>query len=559
MTANHIDTPSHSENIEGFEAYLRRVDAQLARLTCGLLTWADFDYDWSQAWSVARPARQAVEQALLADGFVLAKLPTAYMQRLAAKSSSSKNRLSFWQRLWPLKQIKAQLQQRPAIGRELKTASQVDPTKTIKARYRLYELAEVVTSHTVTGGLNPAYDQSWQPRRRSRTADRRQIDAIARQLAPEALLKTGANWAEGPPIVGPDRLVESGNGRVLALRRSLELNPAGYAAYCQALTKRARQYGLKPKAVRRLRQPLLVRERVTPLTAEERLRFVMAANASGANRLGAAEQALAEARLIPAGFFGELQVADSDRSLAVVLSKKVNVPVVARWVNLLPPTERTALLDGQGGLSATGINRLERAMLAYVLPDGERVVQLFFEAGEVIDRIGAGLKQALPRLGQQEALIRASQRQAGLSLSQNLVVVIEKLWQLRQQGLSVTDYLRHYTLTPELTPLQAQLLAQLDRRRRSARAVADLLKAYAGLVLQTTSPDQPELFDGLAEISAERLLKMAVKTAGGVWLELPSLDRMDQPGLDGQPGPKPAQKTEPCHTFETAFRRQLEA
>ncbi len=406
------------------------------------------------------------------------------------------------------------------VGGEETTGSQADPTRRITVRYRLVDLNEPTASHTVAGRSNPAYLPELQPRGRERAASQMQIDRIARRLDPEALLRAGASWADGPPIVGPDGMVESGNGRLLALRRAAEINPDGYAQYRAELERRAAGFGLSAAQVRQMRQPILVRERLTEMTAEERRRFVSEANASGVARMGVAEQARADAALIPPGFFADLQVAPSDESLADVLTKRDNLPVVQRFLGLLPETERAALVDAQGHLSAAGIARIERAMFAYVLPgaSGQRLADLVFEQAEAIDRIGAGLKRALPALGQAEDLIRAGQRAADLSLGHDLAVTVEKLHDLRKRGLTVNDYLRQHKMFPELTPFQEQLLAQLDGHRRSGQKVATLLSGYAERVLAAPPPNQMAMFD--VHPDRESLLRGAVRALGDEWVNV---------------------------------------
>jgi hypothetical protein len=408
------------------------------------------------------------------------------------------------------------------VGCEEEATSQVDPTKKVRVRYRVVDLDEPVTSNTSTGAINPDYDQRLQPRRRERAASRLQIDGIARKLDPEALLKQGASWSDGPPLVGPDGMVESGNGRLLALRRAAEINPEGYASYRRTLAEQAAQLGLDRAQVQQLQRPALVRERLTAMDDEARLRFITEANASGVARMGAAEQARADAALIPPGFFADLQVADSDFSLADVLTKKSNGPVVARFFKLLPETERAALMDAQGNLSAEGVSRLERAMFAYAMPgrSGERLARLVFEGSEAIDRVGAGVKRALPRLGQMEDLVRAGQRDGSFSIGDDLAAAVEKMRDLRKQGLSVNDYLRQYKMFGELTPLQEQLLVQLDGRRRSGRAVAELINAYADAVLRQPPPSQGRMFGGELATTREGLLRSALKSIGGTWVDL---------------------------------------
>ena len=66
-------------------AYLQAVDAQLARLTCGLLARSDFDVCWTTDWRAGYLPQQAVAQALAADGFIVSCLPTPMMRQLAAQ------------------------------------------------------------------------------------------------------------------------------------------------------------------------------------------------------------------------------------------------------------------------------------------------------------------------------------------------------------------------------------------------------------------------------------------------------------------------------------------
>jgi hypothetical protein len=65
-----------------------------------------------------------------------------------------------------------------------------------------------------------------------------------------ALLKKETGWSEGAPIVAEDGFVESGNGRLLGLRRAVEINPAGYKAYRNRLIEQAGQWGFNPADIR---------------------------------------------------------------------------------------------------------------------------------------------------------------------------------------------------------------------------------------------------------------------------------------------------------------------
>jgi hypothetical protein len=270
-------------------------------------------------------------------------------------------------------------------------------------------------------------------------------------------------------------------------------------------------------------RPLLVRERLTKMEGEAQLRFIAEANSAGAARMGAAERARAEARLLPPGFLAGLHVAKSDRALSDVLAKKANAPLVSRFLGLLPKTERAALVDERGRLSAAGVQRFERAVFAYALPgrSGERLARLIYEGGEAIERVGTGLKMALPGLARLEDRIRAGGSDPELRLGDDLAAAVEKMRDIRKQDLSVNDYLRQHKFFPQLTPLQEQILVQLDARRRSGRAVAGLLNAYTAAALKTPSPAQASL-PGQAQrpLTPTGLFRAALKEVGGEWVDM---------------------------------------
>ena len=95
----------------------------------------------------------------------------------------------------------------------------LSPTKkhSFHVKYRVVDLFDLVTSHKLTGGLNEAYDQALQSRHRGSLVDTQQIAQMAAALEPMALLYDSRRTDEGSPIIGEDNMVESGNGRTMAL------------------------------------------------------------------------------------------------------------------------------------------------------------------------------------------------------------------------------------------------------------------------------------------------------------------------------------------------------
>lgn len=86
---------------------------------------------------------------------------------------------------------------------------------------RIVDLSRLVPSHDAEGRLNPAYPhaEGVQPRDRSAAPSGEQVRRIVAGFQPARLLPNVEAGA-GAPIVNPhDLVVESGNGRVMALMR----------------------------------------------------------------------------------------------------------------------------------------------------------------------------------------------------------------------------------------------------------------------------------------------------------------------------------------------------
>ncbi|MBQ7263466.1 MAG: zeta toxin family protein, partial [Synergistaceae bacterium] len=162
----------------------------------------------------------------------------------------------------------------------------------IDVRYRVVDAGDVVASHGENGGLNEAYPKDLQPRQRGREASIQQIHQMAASLDPK-LLGENRLASDGAPIVGPDSVVESGNGRVMAIRRAYRTGKAdGYRAW---LMENAERFGIDPADVEAVADPVLIRERTSDV---DRVRFVQEANQASVSRMSKTEQALADAQRI---------------------------------------------------------------------------------------------------------------------------------------------------------------------------------------------------------------------------------------------------------------------
>lgn len=229
-----------------------------------------------------------------------------------------------------------------------------------------------------------------QPRDRSRLSSDEQISEIAARLDPARLLPS-PEADRGAPIVGPDNVIESGNGRVLALQRAAERHPDRFDAYRQQITDAG--FDIPPG----VETPVLVARRSTDLTPDARRAFVREANSAPVARMSATERARSDADAVTHDVIGLFDAAQPLRSSA-------NRPFVRSVLDALPQAERNGLVDRDGALNAEGVARIKQALFAraYDAPD---IVARYAEtdAGEL-----RGLMDALEAAAPEWSALRAA-------------------------------------------------------------------------------------------------------------------------------------------------------
>lgn len=237
--------------------------------------------------------------------------------------------------------------------------------RAVAVRYEVAELSSLIPSHTDDLAPNPAFPhaEGVQPRARERDASRRQIDDIAANLEPERLGRS-PEAGSGAPIIGPDEVVESGNGRVLALRRvygdpARAEQQAAYRAWLE-------QQGFDTAG---MQAPVLVARRAEAMSPDQRRAFVQEANSAQAMTMSAAEQARVDrelvGRILPLYQGGDVSLA-------------ANADFVRAFMQGLPQTEQGRLMTGRGALSAEGARRIRGAVIARAYGD---------EMGPLLERI----------------------------------------------------------------------------------------------------------------------------------------------------------------------------
>ncbi|WP_131821801.1 hypothetical protein [Salipiger marinus] len=368
-----------------------------------------------------------------------------------------------------------------------------------------YQVVDLASLQRASGDL--------QPRDRSRASSDEQISAIAAGLDPARLMPS-PEADRGAPIVGPDSMVESGNGRVAAIDRAYNLHPDRADAYRQQIIAAGFEI---PEGMQR---PVLIGRRTSDLDGTQRQGFVRAANTSQIARMSATERAAMDAR----GINSET-VALYDPTQG--LNTPANAPFTRRVLDSMPQAERSGLVDATGKINAEGLRRIRDALFAraYDAPD---IVARYAEteAGELKSLLDA-LAQAAPewaalRQAVAEGRIRAEMDITPFVLDAMRTIALAREVAAREGGklASVLDDMLAQVdlLEGNTAPLTVALIRKFAPNGRAARAetIAEFLKRYAAEA-QKIGGAEAALFDAPGPLDA---LKAIDKAAFGDLTEI---------------------------------------
>ena len=390
-----------------------------------------------------------------------------------------------------------------------------DPTKEYSFDIRVVELDDLIPSHTDALGPNPKYPAELQPRIRDRAASRLQIDGIAANLKPEALLTDSGTLDRGMPIVGPDLVVESGNGRILALRKARADYPGVFKTYRGMLrTTIKEKYPDLADAAPELAlpgndtSPVLVRVRTVEV---DRVEFAGIANEATTLSMSPLEQALQDANRISDEALANVAIGES-QTVDQALRSPANQPLVAHFIGGLAANERAALVGAAGELNLVGLQRLKSAIFAKVYPGeaGHRLTKAFVESIDpILKNMESAMFEALPATARAEGMIRSGARTADLSLGEDMAKAVDMLARLKATGPVAEDFIRQTSaFGRELTPEQERLLVFLEVNGRSRKVLREFLKDYAEAVVGAPHPDQGAMFPGAQETKDQLLARL---------------------------------------------------
>lgn len=365
-----------------------------------------------------------------------------------------------------------------AEGRD-NTVKTAKGTKVVTG-FKIIDAKNLIISHETDGTVNPEYPPEIQPRDRARTTSQAWVQKTARNLDPDSLGRT-QRADSGAPIVGTDRVVESGNGRAMAIREAYRIGQAD--EYREWLLENAEYFAVDPAKIQRMKAPVLVRVRKTEVN---RVEFAVESNQDDKLAMTATEKARSDAKRLDTAMLSKL--ADGD------LNSAANRDFVAAFLQSLGDAEAAQYLTTDGKPTSGLISRLQAALFAGAYSDDRLLEMTADQAKPEIANIVSALNSAAPDFMRAKEQDRIGAEKAGeqvtdsleLSLNQEAVNAIigatNVLRQAKEAGMGLDEFLRQGDMFGGTDPAIAAMAVFISANNRSAKRMSTAFKAMAQFV-----------------------------------------------------------------------------
>lgn len=304
----------------------------------------------------------------------------------------------------------------------------------------------------------------------------------------------------GAPTLAADGRIIGGNGRALFISRAYEIGKGN--DYRAGLEARMVEMGIDPDAVRGMSKPVLVRVLQREVDVK---RAAMLSNEGGSTDMSPLEQAKVDAERLGDA---RLQV-----SADGALDAPENRAAIRRWVEAQPENKRNGLVDEDGKLSATGIQRLNGALLFQAYGDSPVLGRLIESMDPGSRNLAAALGRTAPVLANARGAIATGDLHP-LDIAGDIQLAVEKFNALRESGMKVADYLAQLdAFETGMTPESLALLDFMGRNISSPRRMADAITGFYDRLTEAGNPKQADMFGAGAVPDKAAMLDASIRAA----------------------------------------------
>ncbi len=355
-------------------------------------------------------------------------------------------------------------------------------------RYAVVDESDLITSHDPdTLQENPKFDQGIQPRDRTRAGYEDQINTMVGTLDPEEL---GHSYkaSDGAPFAGDDAMVESGNGRTIAIKRVYKSHPEKASEYSGWVKDSAGDFEIDPEKLKGIPKPVLVRIRTSLPEGVTREDFAQHANEDAKANMGAVETANNDQKAMTPDVMALFEPSENGD-----INTAGNRQFIQKFSSsVVGPGQKNPFMLADGSVSSEGVRRIRNAVFSKAYGGSTALEKLAEDPSDNTKSITNGLVIAAPKFANMQSAIEKGDLY-DLNPSQAIGRAVARLTALRDQKMSIEDFLKQEDIFGK-DPVEGVILDIFDKNKRSAKRIASVFKHYVDAVEAIGSPKQQGFF-----------------------------------------------------------------
>lgn len=366
----------------------------------------------------------------------------------------------------------------------------------IKTQYALVDASNLITSHDPSNGkVNAKFPQELQPRDRSRSTSMQWVQKISKDIDPEQL--GGSRRADsGAPIIGDDGIVESGNGRTMALLLAYQNGNAD--DYRDWLEETASYFNINPDEVSKMKQPVLVRVRQSDV---DRAAFAVEANQDDKLGMTATEKAKADEARITPDLISKLH-ADGD------LTSLENADFIKGFLTSLGTNEAAQYITSNNRPTQSLIARVQAALFSKAYND-DRLLELTADTTDPeIKNILNGLNGSASEFIKMRQSDKDSGRDTGDKTTKTIIDAINMFKTAKEKGMSLERYLKQIDMFDKPKDDIVNTAELISKYNRSGKKLSALFNGIASAVKRDNEKSRTgSMFGGNATLKYKDVLE----------------------------------------------------
>ena len=346
--------------------------------------------------------------------------------------------------------------------------------------FALLESNQIIASHTSTGAENPNYPQELQPRDRSRESSQAWVQKTSNGLDPESLGRSG-RADTGAPIVGDDLVVESGNGRTMAIQLAYERGQAN--EYREWLAEEAEYFGFSSDQVENFTAPILVRIRTSEV---DRVQFTVEANQDDKLSFSATERARSDAKRLDENLLALFTPSD-DGDLLTAGNQKF----IQGFLKSIGDTEAAQYMTTEGKPTQALVTRIKAAIFSKAYNDDRLLEMMADQTKPDLQNMLNALGAAAPKFIEAQAVSRGDIQDVSSSIIDGMEQALDKrvanaiidaantIVAAKRNDQDIAEFVQQQGLFGDLGEGVPELAVFLSKNSRSAKKMSLLFKAMA--------------------------------------------------------------------------------